>query len=188
MAGGSDFLEPSATTEFKVLESKGMFMKEMTVKPTSGALPVNKFLIPAIILVVVLLVGFLAYRRAQKPEAPVESHQITTISQDTLAGDYGLRVQLVAVTAAGGLIDLRLQIVDAEKAKSFLKDPINFPALRLEDDVFLRVSEDVAKQGIQYENGKSIFLLYPNAQNVVKPGDPVTIVFGDLQVEAIKAQ
>jgi len=92
------------------------------------------------------------------------------------------------VTAAGGLIDLRLQIVDAEKAKSFLKDPINFPALRLEDDVFLRVSEDVAKQGIQYENGKSIFVLYPNAQNVIKSGDPVTIVFGDLQLEATQAK
>ena len=56
------------------------------------------------------------------------------------------------------------------------------------DDVVLRTAEDVAKQEIQFENGKSIFVLYPNNQNVVKSGDPVTIVFGDLQVEAIEAQ
>lgn len=198
MPGGSDHLEPSAMNSINIgLHStrllptkmkKVIFMKEMTAKATSDNSILNKFLIPAMILVVVLLIGFLAYRYAEKPEKPVDPSQITTLSQSSLEKNYGLRVQLVAVTAVGGLVDLRLQIVDAEKVKEFLDDPTNFPALHVGNDVVLRVSEDVAKQGIQYENGKSIFVLYPNAQNVVKSGDPVTIVFGNLQVEAIQAK
>jgi hypothetical protein len=56
------------------------------------------------------------------------------------------------------------------------------------NDLVLRTSQDAAEQDIQFENGKTIFLLYPNAQNIVKPGDPVNIVLGDLQVEAIQAK
>ncbi|MFN2197041.1 MAG: hypothetical protein ACK2UW_13065 [Anaerolineales bacterium] len=163
-------------------------MKEMTAKEAGANLLPSKFLISAIILAVMLLIGFFAYRGAQKPEAPAGSPQMTTISQSALEENYGLRVQLLAVTGAGGLVDLRLQIADAEKARAFLDDPANFPALRVGNDVDLRVSEDIAEQGIQFENGKSIFVLYPNTQNALKPGDPVTIVFGDLQVEAIEAQ
>jgi hypothetical protein len=164
-------------------------MKEMTVKEAGANLrPPSKFLISAIILVVMLLVGFFAYRGAQKSVAPVDSPQLTTLSQSALEEDYGLRVQLVAVTAAGGLVDLRLQIADAEKAWAFLEDSANFPALRVGNDVDLRVSEDIAKQGIQFEDGKSIFVLYPNTQNVLKSGDPVNIVFGNLQVESLPAQ
>ena len=147
----------------------------------------NKPIIIAIILVLLLalgLYGYNSYRAFQSPQ-PGEA---VTITQSDLEANYGLRVQLVAVTAAGGLVDLRLQFVDAEKAKAFLDDPANYPALRVGNDLILRTSQEGAEQDIQYENGKTIFLLYPNAQNVVKPGDPVNIVLGDLQVEAIQAK
>ena len=147
----------------------------------------KKPLLIAIILVLLLalgLYGYNAYRAFQSPQ-PGEA---VTITQSDLEANYGLRVQLVAVTAAGGLVDLRLQFVDAEKAKAFLDDPANYPALRVGNDLVLRTSQEGAEQDIQYENGKTIFLLYPNAQNVVKPGDPVNIVLGDLQVEAIQAK
>ena len=111
-----------------------------------------------------------------------------TITQSALEENYGLRVQLIAVTAAGGLVDLRLQIVDAEKAKAFLDDRANFPTLRLENDVVLRSAEDIATQEIQFEEGQMIFILFPNAGNSLRPGDAVNIVLGNLQVEPIKAK
>ena len=163
-------------------------MKEITAKPASDNLLPHKFLISALILVAVLLIGFLAYRGLQKPASPARSPQMTTLSQDALEENYGLRVQLLAVTAAGGLVDLRLQIADAEKAQAFLDDAANFPALRAGTDTVLRTAEDAAMQDIQFENGKSIFVLYPNTGNIIKSGDPVNIVLGDLQVEAITAQ
>jgi len=146
----------------------------------------NKFLLLAIILVVLLalgLYGYKAFRTSQPPQAGT-----VTITQGVLEENYGLRVQLVAVTAAGGLVDLRLQIVDAEKAKALLEDSANLPALRVGDGVILRTSEAAAEQDIQFEDGKSIFVMYPNSGNALKPGDPVNIIFGDLQLEAIQSK
>lgn len=164
-------------------------MKEMTMEAASKSTAPKKYLIPGLILVVVaLLIGFFAYRGAQKSGAPAEPQETTIISQDELEADYGLQVQLVAVTAVGGLVDVRLQIVDAGKAKALLEDQANFPSLLVGDDVVLQVSGDIAEQGIQFENGKSIYVLYPNAQSTVKSGDPVILQFGDLQVEAIPAK
>jgi hypothetical protein len=164
-------------------------MKEMTVEATSNRTATRKYLAPAVILVLVALsiAGFLVYRSAQTSKAPVETPK-TIISQDQLEAQYGLQVQLVAATAAGGLVDLRLKIVDAAKAKALLDDQANFPSLLAGDGVVLQISGDVAEQEIQFEDGKSIFVLYPNAQNVVKPGEPVAIQFGDLQLEAIPAK
>jgi len=146
----------------------------------------NKVLLLGILLVILLAFGLYAYnsfRACQPPQAGT-----VTITHAALEENYGLRVQLVAVTAAGGLVDLRLQIVDAEKAKAFLEDRANLPALRVRDDVVLRTSEDAAAQDIQYEDGKSIFVMYPNSGDTLKSGDPVNIIFGDLQLEAIQSK
>ena len=116
------------------------------------------------------------------------SPEMRVISQETLREQYGLGVNLVAVTAAGGMVDVRLQIIDGEKAKAFLQDPANLPALSVGDDVVLRVDEEGVLQDIQFENGKSIFILFPNAQNAVKSGVPVSLQFGEVQVEPIPAK
>jgi hypothetical protein len=146
----------------------------------------NKYLLLAIILVIVLAVGFYGYNAFRASQS---SHVgTTTITQSALEENYGLRVQLLAVTAAGGLVDLRFQIVDADKAQAFLDDPENIPALLVGEDVVLQTSLDAAQQDIQYENGKSIFVMYPNLGNVLNSGDPATIIFGDLQLETIQAK
>jgi len=146
----------------------------------------KKPLMLAIILIILLALGLYGYNafrvlQSSQPES-------FTITQSALEENYGLRVQLVAVTAAGGLVDLRLQIVDAKKAKAFLDDRANFPALRLENDVVLQSAEDIAAQEIQFEEGQMIFVLFPNTGNSLRPGDAVNIVLGDLQVEPIQAK
>mgnify|MGYP001339499088 CR=1 FL=1 len=138
-----------------------------------------------VILVALIIYGLTTFRGGQTAPPPPP---ITTITQSELAEKYGLSVQLVAVTAAGGLIDVRLQIINSAKAKAFLSDQANFPTLHVGNDVVLRASEDIAAQTIEYKNGSSIFALYPNALDVVHTGDPVTIVFGDSQLEAIQAK
>ncbi len=148
----------------------------------------NKYLLFAIILVTLLALGFYGYNAFRTSRAASSQPGIVSITQSALEEDYGLRVQLVAVTAAGGLVDLRLQIVDAEKAEAFLSDSANIPALRVGDGAILRTSEDAAEQDIQFEDGKSIFMLFPNTGNVLKPSDPVNIIFGNLQLETIQSK
>jgi hypothetical protein len=158
-------------------KTKTMRRQSFSIKPLIGA----------IILILLLAIGLYGYNTFRAIQSPQPEGGVT-ITQSALEENYGVHVQLVAVTAAGGLVDLRLQITDAEKAQAFLSDSVNLPALRVGDDVILRTDDTAALQDIQIEKGKSIFYLYPNSGNTLKPGDPVNIVFGDLQVEAIQAK
>ena len=164
-------------------------MIEAKAKPQEKNISSGKSAMFAMILVMVVTLGLYGYNafRAFQSSAPSQS-DMATITQNVLDEKYGLRVQLVAVTAAGGLVDLRLQITDGEKAQAFLEDRTNFPALRVGNDTVLRASEDAIMQDIQFENGKSIFVLFSNSGDVLKPGDPVSIVFGNTEVEAVQAK
>ena len=166
-----------------------MFMKAITVNTVSGSPRLNIYLISAMILVVLILVGFLANRAWQTPDTALVPSGMTTLSKSALEEQYGLHVNLVAVTAAGGLVDLRLKIVDGEKAKSLLQDPKNFPSLWVADgEVSLTVPEEERTQEIRFEDDGNLFLMFPNGQGVVKPDTPVSIRFGDIQVEPILAK
>lgn len=163
-------------------------MQSVNASPTIPFFQSHKFFMIALILVILAVIGsgaYIAFKATQVQPLP-QAERI--LSQQTLAEQYGLGVNLIAVTFAGGMLDLRLKIIDGEKAKVLLDDPLNFPVLRADNGVVLRTSEDIARQEIKFENGSNLFILYPNAQNVFKPGDPVTIVFGDIQVEPIPAK
>lgn len=163
-------------------------MKAITADEMKSTPRLNKYVLPAILLVIVFLVGFLALRSQQKaPNAVVPSMQ--TISQSELESKYGLHVNLVAVTAAGGLVDVRMKLVDAEKAKLLLSDKNNFPSLWIEDkQVSIALSDEVISQEIQFENDASLYLMFPNAGGAVQKGTDVTIRFGGVALEPIPAK
>ena len=145
----------------------------------------NKYVLPAILLVVIFLAGFLVLRSQQKT-AMVPT---PTVSQNELESKYGLRVNLIAVTAAGGLVDVRMKLVDAEKAKLLLSDKNNFPSLWIEDkQVSIALSDEVISQEITFENDASLYLMFPNAGNAVQIGTAVTIRFGEISLEPITAK
>ena len=88
------------------------------------------------------------------------------MSASLLEERYGLRVNLIGVTAAGGLVDLRLKVLDAEKAKSLLKDAANFPKLTVTgSDVTLLAAEDSQAQAANLEDGRLLVILYPNRRH-----------------------
>jgi hypothetical protein len=147
-----------------------------------------RYALPAALLVA-LVAGFFGYRAwtARPPASTPAASQV--ISAVELEERYGLRVNLVAVTAAGGLVDVRLKIVDGGKAKALLQDPNNFPALWVPDmDITLELSDEARSQEINFEDNGNIFLMFPNTRNAVKPGTPLTVMFGDLRLEPIIAK
>ena len=142
----------------------------------------NKIVPVAIILIVLIAASLVLFRSYQsKPSAA------TVISQSALEEKYGLRVNLIAVTGAGGFVDVRLKIVDGEKAKLLLTDANNFPALMI-GDIVLNAPEDTKSQKMRFENNAGMFIMYPNSGNAVKTGTPVTILFGDTALEPITAR
>lgn len=144
----------------------------------------NKYFFPVIAFILLLIAGFYTYsnfylRQSLPPSA-------TLISQASLEEKYGLKVNLLAVTAAGGMVDLRLKIVDGEKAKLLLQDKKNFPVLLAGDQkTRLNTDDDTKSQAIKFDPEIGIFLMYPNGGNVVKPGSAISILFGDIQLEPV---
>jgi len=138
--------------------------------------------LPAILLIVLAAAGLAAYTaraRSGAAAAPLTS-------RTALEADYGVRVNLVSLTAAGGLIDLRLKITDGEKARSLLRDRANFPALYVAGArTTLRASEEEQSRQLTLEDNTDMFVLFPNAGNAVKRGTAVSLVFGDVALEPI---
>ena len=116
-----------------------------------------------------------------------QSEQI--ISETSLEQTYGLHINLLGVTAAGGMVDLRLKIVDLEKAKAFLQSSKNLPVLELSDArVILRAPDENQPLISNIHQDSVIVYLYPNARNAVQPGTSVTVKFGDIAVESLDAK
>ncbi len=133
-----------------------------------------------------LLVAIIGYYNAV--QVRTFSAQPTIISSAMLEEKYGLRVNLIAVTAAGGFVDVRIKILDAEKARLLLSDKKNFPAVLVNNKVILNAPEDTKSQEIKFEKDNILFIIYPNSAGIVKPGIPVKISFGNLALEAINSK
>jgi len=139
---------------------------------------------------VVVTVGFLSYQMGARNNTHNE-HPLpeTIISNDMLEQEYGVRVTLIGVTAAGGMVDVRYRIIDPVKAEKLVDEedggimPMVFVGngdVMLMPDMHMRDQKLIA--------GRIYFNLIPNTQNAVKRGTVVTIAFGDIAVEPTLAQ
>ncbi len=111
------------------------------------------------------------------------------ISRKQLANQYGIRLTLVGVTAAGGLVDLRFKITDAEKAKKLFDDPAVMPAVVAEPTgTVLAPPHGGHHSHVTPTSGASYFILIGNAGGVVQRGVPVSVVINSVRVEHILAE
>jgi hypothetical protein len=148
-----------------------------------GISRLNKLFLTTILFLVMTSI-LLFYRSSNRPGSALVTN---TLSQSAFEARYGVRVSLIAVTAAGGMVDLRLKITDAEKAKFLLQDSKNFPALWV-NNITLTASKETRSQEIKLEDDGNLFILIPNAGNVVKSGASVTVLFGDMALEPISSR
>ena len=167
-------------------------MQEVNTSRLTKQISRYKSLLFAIVLIALIGLGLYLKNVGNPFQAnsmSKKSGALSQISQADLEEQYGLRVRLVAVTAGGGMVDVRLKIIDAEKARTLLQNPENFPALWIADsDITLVIPDETRSQEIKFEKDGIIFILFPNARGVVKPGTPVSLVFGDIRSELIAAK
>jgi hypothetical protein len=134
-----------------------------------------------------IIAVLIAYQLANRPSTAAPAANV--IPASLLEERYGLRVNLIAVTAAGGLVDLRLKVLDVEKAKALLNDPKNFPAIKVANSgITLAASEDSRIQAMQALAGGFTVILYPNQGNAVSPNSLVAVMFGNEQLEPVAAK
>jgi len=107
------------------------------------------------------------------------------VSAAGLAQRSGVRITQVAVTGNGGLVDLRFQVVDPDRAGS-LHDAATPPAVVDEQSglvvhqLFMGHSHTGA-----YQAGVTYYLVFENPGNWVHRGSTVTVLLGNAQVEHV---
>lgn len=111
------------------------------------------------------------------------------VTMQGLAARYGVEVDLIAVTAANGLVEFRYVVVDPDKATRLLHETELAPTLVDEHSgATIRMSAPPHKHGGELRLGGTYFFLLANANNALHEGSPVTLVMGDARVEHITVQ
>jgi len=110
------------------------------------------------------------------------------VSAAEMEKDYGIKVNLVGVTAAGGLVDLRFTVVDQEKALHILHDATVMPALMVEPSGTVIRAPTGMRHKVTVLSGGNYFILYSNPGGAVQAGTHVSVVIGDVRLEPLDAQ
>lgn len=110
------------------------------------------------------------------------------VSPTALEEEYGIRVNLVAVTAEGGLVDVRFTVVDKFKAEELFHDSTTMPVLYIEAKGAVLAAPAPMAHHINLLDGASYFLLYPNSGGTVQEGTAVSVVISNVRLAAVAAQ
>ena len=138
-------------------------------------------------VLLVALAGWLVLGKGQ-PAAPRGIPAPASASSPAFEAATGVRVIRAAVTAGGGMLDLRYQVLDPNKAV-IVHDADKPPTI---------IDEATGKTfntpWMQHSHsgdltaGVTYNLMLMNSGGVIKRGSPVTIVIGDARLEHVSAQ
>jgi hypothetical protein len=107
------------------------------------------------------------------------------VSKAGLVDRSGVKITQLAVTGDGGLVDLRYQVIDPDKAAT-LHDVKSPPAVVDEQtgvvvhDLFMGHSHSAP-----YTFGETYYLVFDNPGNLVRRGAYVTVLLGDAEVDHV---
>jgi hypothetical protein len=110
------------------------------------------------------------------------------VTSEVLEQQYGAKVQTVGLLAAGGLIELRFQVVDKDKAMALFGPVDQMPMLAVEGSSKVLESAKGMKHHMTLLNGGSYFIFYTNASNAVREGSKVSMVINGVRLEHIVVQ
>jgi hypothetical protein len=145
----------------------------------------RRYLLLAAVVLGLAVGGLFAYRAWDANRQGAQAAQIAEMQAQVMAAidaQWGIRVTQVVATADGGLVDLRYQITDPDKAIFLFDDVANFPRLVAEDSG-VEIALTTLPHQHDLEFGQVYFILFRNAANAVKPGGLVTVMVGGLAVE-----
>lgn len=141
---------------------------------TNPKIKVN-YMLPLVALVATVLFGIGLYLKLATP---------IYITQEMLEEKYGVRVVHIAPTMMGSIIDVRLQVIDEQKAKNIYYDHWILPSLVLPEYDNMRILPPHIHSH-KIVAGKMIIIFYPNVQQLIQSGSEVSVLFGNQEVTAL---
>jgi hypothetical protein len=137
-------------------------------------------------LVVSLLAAFVVWQSQPDTNAAIDGS--TAITADELESQYGVRLDVVGLIASGGLIELRFQVTDADKATALFGAVEDMPVLAVEGSTAVLTSAKGMKHQLTLLDGASYFFLYTNVANAVHEGSTVAFVINGVRVPHLIVQ
>ena len=168
-------------------------MDEVVLEPKAGPPRAARPFVRVAMAVVALIVVFFAVlvvrgwrptSTSTKPASAATATQMPTSA--AIESKYGIRFTLVAVTAGGGMIQVRYQVIDSAKTEAIHGTEL--------------APYVVDSHGAKYANpgmvghshvgkalaaGRTDYILLANATSGVKSGSMVTIKVGDLELRDV---
>ena len=148
-----------------------------------------RYLLPTLASLVVILVSFWTYQwdvfaRVIGYHQHVGSLQAVcrtpVTSFDELEKRYGLKLSLVSISMMDSVVDVRLMVVDPDKAKALLQ---NQGALLVDQKVLVLAPHQHAHWKLKKNLPHIMF--FPTQNNTVHAGSEVSLVFGRVRVEPV---
>lgn len=106
------------------------------------------------------------------------------LSAADLEEKYGVRISRVATSMVGSIVDVRILIVDPDKAHNFL---LNQAALLVNNQTLILAPHLHSHTGTRLKAGKVFTIFFPT-QQVIQTGSSVSLVFGPTRLEATVVQ
>lgn len=121
-----------------------------------------------------------------------EANAIAVSDTTAIARRWGVRLQNVRLTAAGHMLDLRYEVLDAVKAKPLFVRKTK-PVLRversgLETGVLSPPKTGPLRNSNDPKAGRSYFIVFPNPGREIATGDAVTLAIGDFRVCGLQVE
>jgi hypothetical protein len=105
---------------------------------------------------------------------------------------WGIKIRSLRTTAGGYMLDLRYQVVDAEKAaplfKRKTKPYLIDQATGAKFAVPVTAKIGPLRSSNKPKSGRGYFMFFGNPGNFVKVGNKVTVVIGDFRAEDLVVQ
>lgn len=158
-------------------------MSDLTVKESNDK--AIKPMWPRLIVAVVLLVaigaaGYWGWQQYQLRLAEDHKAEIQAEAIAQIEDQWGVRFMHVALVAEGGLLDVRYQVTDPDKAVYMFDEVENIPRVIASNGIELAMNDDPHTHDLEF--GFSYFFLLRNVDDSVKPGDQVTIQVGETEL------
>jgi hypothetical protein len=132
------------------------------------------------VILILALVGFGGYKGWQIYQDRVEQARMAEIQAEAAAqieDQWGIRIVHVALVAQGGLLDLRYQVTNPEKAYDLFDAVEYIPRVIAEDGTEMSMNDDPHTHDLEF--GYQYFFLLRNIGGSVQPGSYVSVAVGD---------
>ena len=101
-----------------------------------------------------------------------------------LEQEYGVQVIQAATSMMGSIVDVRIRIIDPDKAHAFLQ---NQAALLVGDQALILAPHMHSHTASRLKQGKVFIVFFPASQ-VIRTGSEISLVFGSIRTQSIEVK